>query len=87
VSAPRVTRLRATPRTLNFRLSEPATVRLTVRRGSRTVSRITVHAHGGANAVPLRGLRPGRYQVFLAATDMYGNAARVARKVVRVGAD
>src|SRR5256884_1507800 len=63
-------------RTLRFRLSEPATVRVSVLRADRVVRRLVVDGRAGVNAVALRALRGGRYRVALVATDAAGNAAR-----------
>ena len=71
-------------RSLRFRISEPATVHVSVLRGGRVVRRITVHARAGVNAVALRSLRPGRYRVALVATDAAGNAARAVTTRVRI---
>ncbi|HEX6712970.1 MAG TPA: hypothetical protein VF066_06280 [Thermoleophilaceae bacterium] len=76
---PRVNRIRLTRRALSFRLSEPATVKVTLRRGARTVTRLAVDGAHGTNSVRLRRLRPGVYEVYVAATDAAGNAAPVAR--------
>jgi hypothetical protein len=74
-SAPRARAVSLSGRTLHFRLSEPATVRVSVLRGSRVVRRLTVRGRAGLNAVRLRSLRRGRYRVTLVATDPAGNAA------------
>jgi hypothetical protein len=67
---------------LTFVLSEPATVRVTVMRGSSAVRRLTVTAEPGPNALALK-LRRGRYRVVLSATDAAGNAARPASARVK----
>jgi hypothetical protein len=61
---------------LRFWLSEPATVRVTVLRGSRAVRRLAIRGRRGLNTLTLRGLPRGRYRFALAATDRAGNAAR-----------
>jgi hypothetical protein len=76
-AAPRVRALRLRRGRLSFVLSEPATARVTVMRGSSVVRRLTVAAEAGTNALALK-LRRGRYRVVLSATDAAGNAARPA---------
>jgi hypothetical protein len=67
---------------LTFVLSEPATVRVTIMRGSSAVRRLTVTAEAGANALAIK-LRRGRYRVVLSASDAAGNAARPASARVK----
>ena len=70
---------------IGFRLTEAATVTLTIGRvsGKRLVAprRVTVRGKPGANAVTLTArrlkLRRGSYAVQLRARDAAGNAARV----------
>jgi hypothetical protein len=81
-TAPRVRTVRLRSGRLTFVLSEPATVHLTIMRGSSAVRRLTVRAEAGANALALQ-LRRGRYRVVLSATDAAGNAARPASARVR----
>jgi hypothetical protein len=80
---PRLTRVTVRGRALRFRLDEAATVRVVVRRAARVLSRLTIHAERGENAVTLRSLRPGT-RVYLTATDLAGNAAQVV--TTRAGA-
>jgi hypothetical protein len=82
---PRAARIRVRGRSLSFRLSEAAVVRVSVLRKGRVVRRVTIHGRRGANVVALRGLRTGRYGLTLAATDHAGNAARVSRVKARIG--
>jgi hypothetical protein len=72
-TAPRLHLLARRGRTLRFALDEPATVRMSLLRGTRVVQRRTLHGRRGVNAVRLR---PGRYRVALLAVDAAGNAAR-----------
>jgi hypothetical protein len=72
---------------IGFRLSEAATVRLTIVRrlgGRRTkvVGTLRRRAHAGANHIAFSGrlgrraLRAGRYRLVLRATDAAGNRSR-----------
>jgi Tol biopolymer transport system component len=85
--APALTRLRASPRRsrIRFRLSEPADVRLVVRRRGARARIVTVRAAAGANTVRVRLKARGRYRVAAVATDAAGNrsAARRIRFHVR----
>jgi hypothetical protein len=83
--APRVTSARVRARRLRFRLSEAATLRITILRGGRVVRRLRVRGREGANAMRLPKLRRGRYRLVIAATDRAGNAARTVttRTVIR----
>jgi hypothetical protein len=83
-TAPRARVIARHGRTLRLRLSEPATVRVTVLRGSHVVRRITLHARRGLNAVPLRGLRRGHYRIALVATDAAGNAGKAVVTRIRI---
>ena len=62
--------------TLRFRLSEAATVKITIRRGKTKPRRLTRAGKAGANTVTLRKLARGRYRVTLVATDAAGNVSR-----------
>jgi uncharacterized delta-60 repeat protein len=73
--APRITRLRVVRRQLRFRLSEPARVRVTIRRGRR-VARLALDGRAGRNRARLRRLKPGRYRVIARPVDAAGNAGR-----------
>jgi hypothetical protein len=76
-TAPRVRTIRLRHARLTWVLSEPATVRITVLRGSTVVRRLTVKAEAGPNALALKlKLRRGSYRLVLSATDAAGNAAR-----------
>jgi hypothetical protein len=83
----RMTRRRLRPgrRVTFFRfvLSEPADVRIRIRRRGRTLRTITRRGRSaGANSIRFdgrargRALRPGRYTAVLAATDAAGNVSR-----------
>jgi plastocyanin len=88
VRSVRVTALRRAVR-VRFRLSEPATVTVAVkRRGTRkplTSSR--VQARAGTRSVTLRSrkLRTGRYTVELRARDAFGNRSALTRKRLAIG--
>jgi uncharacterized delta-60 repeat protein len=82
-TAPRLTGLRIVRRTVRFRLSEPARVRLRLRHGARARV-IAVNGRAGANHVRLRRLVTGRYRLTVTARDAAGNAARLRRASFRV---
>jgi hypothetical protein len=69
---------------VRFRLSEPATVTVRVKRGKRVVKSARVQAPAGARTVTLRGkrLKKGRYKVEIGARDSAGNRSRLATKRV-----
>jgi plastocyanin len=69
---------------VRFRLSEPATVTLRVKRGRRVVKSARVQAPAGTRTVTLRGkrLKKGRYKVEIEARDSAGNRSRLATKRV-----
>jgi plastocyanin len=69
---------------VRFRLSEPATVTLRVKRGRRVVKSARVQAPAGTRTVTLRGkrLKKGRYRVEIEARDSAGNRSRLATKRV-----
>ena len=73
---------------LSFRLSEPATVKVTVqrkvKRGRRTrlvaARTLTLKGRAGTNAVKVKKLKPGSYRLTLKATDAAGNRSKALRK-------
>jgi hypothetical protein len=75
--APVVSRVRVKRSELRFRLSEAATVQLTLTRKHGMPRTTTFAAKAGANA---RRVRPGRLRVALVATDAAGNASEVVTK-------
>ncbi len=92
---------RGTVAKLRFRLSERATVRVAVQRGTRgkagargwhTVRRLRVNGRAGANSVTLltraqsRRAQLGGWRVTLVATDAAGNRSATARATFRVTA-
>jgi hypothetical protein len=78
---PEVTRVRARGGLLRFTISEAATVRAVVRRGSRVVSRVTIRAERGQNVVRLRSLRR-HTRLYLSATDLAGNVCAMVTQSV-----
>jgi plastocyanin len=74
---------------VRFRLSEPATVTIDVRRAGKgkVYKTARVQAPAGARTVTARGKRltRGRYVVQLRARDALGNRSSLARKSLRVG--
>lgn len=71
---------------VEFRLSEPATVTLKVRRkGSKKVLKtITVQAPAGKRKLTVRNLKKGRYTLELAARDARGNKSTLSNKSLRL---
>jgi len=66
---------------VRFRVSERSQATVAFKRGSRVVA--TRRTTGsGARLVRVRGLRAGRYQVRIRATDIAGNASRLSTKRV-----
>jgi FtsP/CotA-like multicopper oxidase with cupredoxin domain len=80
----RVKRLARATR-VRLRLSEPARLTVTVRRGSRRVARVSGAGVTARNTLKVRKrLRPGRYVVVAGAVDAAGNRARPVRVALRV---
>jgi len=70
-----------------FRLSEPARVRLVIKRSGRRAVRFTRDAVAGANRVRApRRLARGRYRLIAVATDAAGNATAPAHVRFRMRA-
>jgi plastocyanin len=69
---------------VRFRLSEPATVTVRVKRARRVVKSARVQAAAGTRTVTLRSkrLKKGRYTVEIDARDASGNRSRLATKRV-----
>jgi plastocyanin len=67
---------------VRFKLSEPATVALRVKRGRRTLASKRVQASAGKHSVKLRSkrLKRGRYVVQIRARDAFGNRSKLATK-------
>jgi plastocyanin len=90
VTAPVVSRLKlkavAHGAKVSFLLSEPATVTIRFKRGTRTVRAAQLAARPGARAFTVRGSRiaRARYEVEVEARDARGNKAVVQRAKVRV---
>jgi hypothetical protein len=79
--APQLTRLQALPRRslVRFRLSEPAEVRLAVRRRGARRRVLTIPADAGGNRVRVRLRVRGRYRIAAVATDAAGNRSAPRR--------
>ncbi len=88
VGALKVTRKAAGKRAqIAFSLSEPARVRLSLKRRGRPALRFAVDRPAGVNRVRApRKLAPGRYRLTAVATDAAGNASTAARIRFRVRA-
>jgi hypothetical protein len=70
---------------LRFRVSEPAVVTLTVRRGTRVVGRMTRSVPGGAASAAWRAPRkPGLLTFSVVAVDAAGNTGRASRATLRL---
>ncbi|HEX5616889.1 MAG TPA: plastocyanin/azurin family copper-binding protein, partial [Solirubrobacteraceae bacterium] len=71
---------------VRFRLSEPATVTVRVKRGRRVVKSKRVQAGAGTHSVTVRSkkLKKGRYTVEILARDASGNRSRLATKRLSV---
>ena len=84
----RSVRLKALRRAVRvrFRLSEPATVTVGIKRAGRVLKAARVQARAGTRTVTLRGtrLRKGRYTVEIRARDAFGNRSRLAKKRLAV---
>jgi hypothetical protein len=85
-AAPQLTRLRALPRRslVRFRLSEPADVRLVIRRRGAKARTMEIRAGAGVNRVRVRLRARGRYRVTAVATDTAGNRSPARRIGFRV---
>jgi hypothetical protein len=73
---------------VRFRLSEPATVEIRVKRRGRgkVLRTVRVHAPAGTRTVTVRSrrLKRGRYVVQLRARDAAGNRSDLAKKSLRL---
>jgi hypothetical protein len=83
---PRVTRVKLSGGALTYRLSEPAKVTLRIKKGGRTVKKLTANGKAGRNrmAIRTRKLAGGRYQLVLSARDAAGNSSSAKRISLRV---
>jgi hypothetical protein len=71
---------------VRFRLSEPATVTVRVKRGRKVIKSARVQAAAGTHSLTVRSkkLRKGRYTVQVLARDASGNRSRLATKRLSV---
>ena len=71
---------------MSFRLSEPATVTVTVKKrgSSKVLKSKRLQASAGTRSVTLRSkqLKRGRYTVEIRARDAYGNRSSLAKKTL-----
>jgi hypothetical protein len=83
---PRVSRVKLGRGAISYRLSEPAKVTLRIKKGRRTVKKITANGKAGRNrmAIRTRKLARGRYQLVLTARDAAGNSSNAKRLALRV---
>lgn len=87
-TAPKVSRVKLLKRgRVRIALSEPATVKLTLKRGSRTLRRVSVRARRGVNVIAFgrRAVRRrGAYRLGITARDSAGNFSKAtSRRLVR----
>jgi predicted phage tail protein len=64
---------------VRFRVSEKASVRITIKRRHRRAKTITRQVKAGRNAVRFRRLHAGRYRVTVTAKDAFGHKSRARR--------
>ena len=71
---------------VRFRLSEPATVTVRVKRGRKVLKSKRVQAGAGTHSVTVRSkkLKKGRYTVEVLARDAFGNRSKLATKRLSV---
>ena len=72
---------------LSFTVSEPATLKVTVRRGKRTVTSKTLHVSAGKRSVTLRSAslrKRGKYTFEWSAVDAMANTAAVVKTTLKV---
>ena len=84
VRSMRVTRTRTRRPRVQWRLSEPGSVTVTLRRGKRRVARIQSGRPSPRGSLPLNRLRPGRYRLTLVPVDAAGNRGPAKTIVVRI---
>jgi hypothetical protein len=86
VSAPLVTKLKLKRRgtRLSLVLSEPATLKIAVKRGKKVRKRYTRTGTSGLNRFKLKRMKPGRYRLTLTASDSAGNKSNALRRSFRV---
>lgn len=69
---------------VTFRLSEPATVTVALRKGKRTVRSVRLQAPRGTRTITMRKLRKARYTVTIRARDAMGNRSATKRSLLRI---
>lgn len=71
---------------VSFRLSESASVKVAVKRGSKTLKTVTKRLSAGARSVTATGAKVtrGKVSVEIRATDAAGNASALARRSVSI---
>jgi hypothetical protein len=84
--APRLTHVKLRGKKLRYKLSEAAKVTVRIRRGGRTVKRITRSAHTGSNALKINrsALSNGHYRLAVSAKDADGMTSATKRISFRV---
>jgi plastocyanin len=70
---------------VRFRLSERSVVKLTLKRGSRTVKRVSKVFGSGRHALRVGSPRAGSYTAVLQATDGWGNRSKIVRVHFTIG--
>lgn len=83
---PRLSRVKLSGGVLSYRLSERAKVTLRIKKGGRTVKKVTANGKAGKNRIEIRTrkLASGRYKLALSARDAAGNSSDVNRLGLRV---
>jgi plastocyanin len=71
---------------VTFRLSEPSTVTIRVRRGHKVVKTVRKQVAAGKRTVTIRSkkLKKGRYTIVVLARDAFGNRSVAASKSLRI---
>jgi hypothetical protein len=71
---------------VTFRLSEPATVTIRVKRGKKVIKTVRKQVAAGKRTVTIRSkkLKKGRYKILVLARDPFGNRSVAASKTLRI---
>jgi plastocyanin len=82
---PKIRRARYGSGKVRFRLSERSSLKLTLKRGTRRVKRITRALSSGRHAIRVGSLKAGSYTAVLQATDGWGNRSKIVRVHFTIG--
>jgi plastocyanin len=69
---------------VTFRLSEPSTVTIRVKRGRKVVKSKRLQVAAGTRTVTVKKLRKGRYTIVVLARDAFGNRSVAASRTLRI---